>query len=279
MAHLIAASLLNSDSDVESVHSGNSASHSGSETGSEISSGSDNTPSIDSTDGLSDKEEALRSYYNGVVSTIDKLFDASILIRGTSRNFRASRAATHVEKDAEGNNVIEQFKTIVALKIKWLCPETPDWLVERLTRVIAMRRQQFYYQKAHQKRVAKESTIYQDKDPVVPRKVKPSESTTTIQVETKTQKEMTTLDHESSTSRRTKETSTTSKTVETVASNIIPENERPNIQTTGNFTPSEKRIGDHALPRPPEDPRGKAFVCPHCFLILGPEVRKPERWK
>ena len=110
--------------------------------------------STESSDQLPAAEKAAKYYYYGVVSIVDKLFDASILIRGATRNFRTSKAAAYIERDCEGQDILEEFKKIVSLKIKGLCPGTSDWLVERLTKAIAMRRQQFYYQRAHKGKMA-----------------------------------------------------------------------------------------------------------------------------
>jgi hypothetical protein len=118
-------SLINDDNEKQSLHSGRDSI---SEMGSEISSDSESIHSAQSTEishRLSD-EETLESYYDEVVDIVDKLFDISILIREVSRNFKISRTAAYIEKDEEGNDVLEEFKKIVSLKIKGLCQETPD---------------------------------------------------------------------------------------------------------------------------------------------------------
>ena len=96
----------------------------------------------------------LHGFYDQLVNFVNKLFNLSALIRKASRNFRMSRAAAHIEKDADGNNVLLEFKSIVAMKIRLLYPQTPDWLVNCLSDVISKRRQQFYYQRAHSRRRA-----------------------------------------------------------------------------------------------------------------------------
>ena len=107
------------------------------------------TPSDDIPDSPPGNEVQL--YYDEIDSIIDKLFEVSTLIRGTPRNFHTDAAAAHVEKDAEGNDALIEFKRMVSLKIKGLCPDTPEWLVNRLVDVISMRRQRFYYQRAQRK--------------------------------------------------------------------------------------------------------------------------------
>src|SRR5277367_5047320 len=83
---------------------------------------SDSTQSsVEASDGLPEEIEPLHSYLAEIESLVDRLFDLSILIRGASRNFRSNRAAMHVEIDAEGADVLEEFRPIVSLKIKWLC--------------------------------------------------------------------------------------------------------------------------------------------------------------
>jgi hypothetical protein len=58
------------------------------------------------------KYNALRSYYDEVISIIDNLFDVSIFIRGASNNLRWSRAASHVEKGENGSDMLARFRTI-----------------------------------------------------------------------------------------------------------------------------------------------------------------------
>src|SRR5579859_3650086 len=110
--------------------------------------------SSDTSDRTPNEVTILQSRHNKIIYLVDRLFDASILIRGTSRKFRTSSAAAHVEHDAEGNDLLADFQRVVLLRIKGLYPYTPPWLSERLAEVIAMRRRQFYYQRAHNRGLA-----------------------------------------------------------------------------------------------------------------------------
>lgn len=223
---------------------------------------------------------ALQRYYDEVVSIIDKLFDVSILIRGASRNFRTSRAAAHVETDAEGNDVLSEFKTIVSLKIRGLCPETPEWLVERLAKVITMRRQQFYYQRAHKKHLTAGSiNLPNETQPVAPYNQASRPTNNTVQFrETTQEREMTSPPRPSA--PKTSKSGTTMMTYDTIATELELQGE-PATTTSAlvKLAPSEKRIGEDIFPKPPKDPPGKAFECSQCFHILPAEVRKIGLWR
>jgi hypothetical protein len=161
LSDMLAASLVSGDSDNKSLRRHDNSS---SETESDISLDSEWLHSVKSKASYRRPDEVspnpLQGYHDEVVSIVDKLFDVSILIRGSSPNFRASRAAAHGEKDPERNDLLTEFKSIVSPRIAGLCPETPTWLVQRLTNVIAMQRQQFYYQRAHKNRLARISTVF-----------------------------------------------------------------------------------------------------------------------
>ena len=205
----------------------------------------------------------LRSYYYAaVVSIIDKLFDVSILIRGASRNFRTSRAAAYIEKDAEGNDVLGNFKRIVSLKIKGLCPATPEWLVERLTEVVSMRRQQFYYQRAHRRHLG--GTAQDGNDQVTLRN-----------------KGSTPLPKESQqfAAPISEKTVVTTKTYDTIATEFLPENDEAKTPMLAKIAPSEKRLRENIFPNPPKEPAGKAFECNQCFHMLAHETRKLALWR
>src|SRR5439155_3768546 len=68
-----------------------------------------------------------------------------------SRSFRRDRATLYIETDQDAKETLRQFDTLVAKKLEVLCQqvETPEWLKVRLTKLVTLRRQQFYYQKAH----------------------------------------------------------------------------------------------------------------------------------
>ena len=250
-----------------------------SEPESDISADSDSHPSVRSTASSHEpNDRVLLRYHCEVVSIVDKLFDVSILIRGTSRNFRASRAAVHVERDAEGNDVLPEFKTLVSLKIRGLCPDTPEWLVERLTKVIAMRRLQFYYQKAHRRHMAGIATTLRDETERMPRLRVASRPIEIDFVDPIQEPLMTTS--QSHAAPKTVKSGTTMMTYDTIATELVPQEEPGNTGTTiVKLAPSEKRIGENIFPNPPREPQGKAFECTQCFHILSEEIRKVALWR
>ena len=235
---------------------------------------SSDSDSIEIPPEASDEEtDCLRSYLSVIESIVDRLFDLSILIRGTSRNVRSSRASMHVEKDANGDDILEEFERIVEWKIKWLCQETEDWLAKRLAKAITMRRRHFYYQKRHCRKLAV-SNIPTSQEPIPERSIVRTrlmfDNGNTVQMEPKVNYV------EPRKSTRSEVTKTDSGTL---ATELKPEEEQKVKVAIANIAPSEKRIGENIFPDPPKEPQGKAFQCTQCFLIQPPETRNKNTWR
>jgi hypothetical protein len=207
---------------------------------------------------------ALRRYYDEIVNIVDNLFAVSILIRGTSPMFQASRAAAHVERDSEGNDILAEFKSIVGLRITALYPATPTWLVQRLQNLIGIRRQQFYYQRAHNRRLARIPTTFRDDD---------------VRVVSDSPGVYVREEYESAT-RKTTRSRPTVQTTETAATELILEIEQLTAPVPGKATLSEKRLGENLFPASPRGLVGKDFECNQCFYILPNETRlKEASWR
>ena len=204
---------------------------------------------------LPSEHKPIQAHNDTIANIVDRLFGVSILIRGVSANFRADRAATHVERDTEGNDVLEEFKVFTALKIKWLCRETPQWLVDRLTDAIALRRRQFYYQRAHRRNLAGSSRNYGENS------------------ETATQ---TIIIASTLAVAESMKTGTTGKTYGTLPTEYDEQKATTNYVP---LAPSEKRMGENIVPDPPKEPQGKPFECPQCFRILPAHTRDPGLWR
>ena len=277
---MIATSLVNGDSTTDFPRShGDSTS----ETKSSLSPDSESRPSVERDEFNQRPDEMeipdLRSYYDDVVQIIDKLFDVSMLIRRASRNFRATRAASYVERDADGNDVLEQFKKIVSLKVKGLCQETPNWLVERMKEVVAMRRQQFYYQRAHKKNLARIPAEFEEEGQLTSRPIMSSNAMAAVDTfETTSQKPRATKHHSPAAPRTTK-SGTSIKTYETIATELVLEDNQEGAEIFATAAPSEKRIGENIFPGPPKEPRGKAFECNQCFHIVPDTTRHVAAWR
>jgi hypothetical protein len=215
------------------------------------------------------RNRSLQAYYEEIVSIIDQLFDVSILIRGVSRKFRVSRAAAHVERDEDGKDILPAFKHIVRLKIAGLGPYAPEWLVDRLKDAVAMRRQQFYYQRAHKRRLAGASTSFGDDTQNVSILKEPSRPMQAPQPKDLMAKP------ESPAAPRTEKSRSTTKTYYTIATDPIPEDTRPPSLAK----PTKTEIAENIFPGPPKEPIEKAFECHQCFLILPDTFRKEELWR
>ena len=233
----------------------------------ETQSATSNLPDCDSSDEsvrevVEENTYCLRGYYNQVINFVNKLFDISILIRKASRKFRTRRAAAHVEKDAEGEDVLSEFKYIISLKIKGLYPRTPPWLVQRLADVITKRRQLFYYQKAHARRRAKNPVALESKH--------------FISKATKCEEPVT--DPHLPTDAKTTKTKSSMKTY-TTASEAIPKEEQLIGQSFGKPTLTEMRMTESAFPNPPKSGKYNTFTCNQCFEMLHAKMREPKSWR
>ena len=231
---------------------------------------SDSNASFSTTESAG-TSEPLNLYYYQIIYLINKLFDISILIRRASRKFRTSRAATHVEKDEDGNDILAEFRTIVRLRIEHLWPETPQWLVERLVDVVGKRRQQFYYQRAHKKRLERVPTAFDQEQsvstPANPITVSKVSSPPQLEVQEPTQLPA---------PPKTIKSGGTWKTT-TTASEILPPDGQKSIEMQLRPTRTEIGRGQGTFPKPPKS-TGYAFECSQCFSILPDETREPTLW-
>jgi len=264
---IVATSLVNDDSE-------NPFLHSHAESVSETESDTSELPHSVKSEGSSrelveENTYSLRGYYDQVVNFVHKLFDISLLIRKASRKFRTSRAAAHIETDAEGNDVLTEFNRITSLKIKGLYPETPLWLVQRLSDVITKRRQHFYYQKAHTKRRPKIPVAFLSEQPILSKsivEVDPFESTKRDEPITEPKLPADT--------RRTK--SKSSIKTYTTASELILEDVQPNARKP---TLTEIRMNESIFPKPPRNRKYNTFQCNQCFEMLHDKMKDPTLWR
>lgn len=238
--------------------------------------------SSSSTDSQGDSRSMMprsfRAYYTEVASIIDKLFQLSIFMRGTgrARKFRMTRAAAYVERDQEGNDVLPEFRTFVEFMIKNLRPSSPEpWLVNRLAEVIAMRRQQFYYQRAHKKNMSHKSESPQEETPI-----EINQQDTDIMQANRVKRTKTRSSLVKSETPGARGQSAKSKTNETAATELQATNERRPVESRVQAGPTKTEIaGRHVFPGPPKTPEGKDFECYQCFYIQPASVRKDELWK
>ena len=221
---------------------------------------------------------SLQGYYDQVVDFVNKLFDISILIRKASRKFRTSRAAAHIEKDAEGNDVLSEFKSIISLKIKGLYPQTPSWLVERLTDVVAKRRQQFYYQKAHTRRRAKIPVSSQTETQIVSAPMIPPRPTMEVDRSELTKHDVSITEPKPPAEPKTTKSKSSMKTY-TTASEPLPEDEQSITQLFGKPTLTEIRMNESIFPNPPKTGEYNTFQCNQCFEMLPDKMRNPTLWR
>lgn len=216
----------------------------------------------------------LQDYYDEVVDVINTLFDNSILIRKASRKFRTTRAAAHIEKDGEGNDVLLEFKSMISLRIKGLWPQTPPWLVDRLADVIAKRRQQFYYQRAHMRKLARVPTILQEEARIVSRQTGPSRPVIDADPSDMTKRNASIPEPRLPAAPQTTKSRSSAYTT---ASELIHEEPQSEPLMDVKPTPTEIVIGN-IFPKPPKS-SGYAFECNQCFHMLHDKMRESELWR
>jgi hypothetical protein len=237
-----------------------------------------------------DESESQRRKYNFLqsfdeaVSIIDDLFDISIFIRGaSSSSFRQGKAALYVERDEHGNDMIAQFRSLVEKKIELFCREadTPLWLQERLTKLVTLRRQQFYYQKAHIRHLAEKKPLSESEDkqvisaPERPRLTPEHVSESTPRPASAPSPAVWPIlaaDPKTIYSGSSKNTKGTSATELVLDRPVKPSNH-------GRVAPSEKRIREKIFPDPPREPRDKPFECNQCFYIQPSKTREENTWR
>lgn len=202
------------------------------------------------------------------------------MIKRSSRNSRASRAAGYVEKDDLGNDILLEFKSMVRLKIRGLWARTDDWLIERLVDVIAKRRQQFLYQRRHERRRSERPLVSFDDPPAVVVTQRPSTDPPTRPTSEKDQSPQRGL--ESSKERvgthalaaRQPHSGMQSSTASHLSRELrqIPEQE-------ARVTPTEVRIKEIVFPGLPPKGEHDTFQCTQCFQTLPEKMRNNESWR
>ena len=224
---------------------------------------------------LQRRQKNFQGCIDEVVSSIDNLFDISIFIRGASRSFRRDRAILHLEANKDGESVLSQFHSLIALKIDVLCREgdTPHWLKERVTRLITVRRQQFYYQRAHASHLAGNTPLSPRKEERVMFGSKPN-----VAKERTSESSLQTSPARNPSLSRVP-TSDSKTTIFSKATTAKVEEHPAASPRRASVTPSEIRLRENLFPNPPTEPHNKAFICNQCFYPQPPEVRDDKAWR
>ncbi|KAF2086811.1 hypothetical protein K490DRAFT_42927, partial [Saccharata proteae CBS 121410] len=253
----------------------------------------DDDVSVDSSgdDDESDEERPrteLEQRMSDVVDIIDNLYKLSIRIRSPTLQSRSLKAAAYRPKDAEtGVDVYSQYSihdkrhveelVAAARKASIASDESgPDWLVERLSRAITKRRQQFQYWRKHRDKLANErepvgSTIAPPERHAAPLLQIPDDQDTPLGVSfngihaSASDKAPRTIlsGTEVTAHDRTLDDAVDSKSVTSVATTAK--------DLTGNGID---------LPPPPKGADGERdFECPYCFVICPARYGRERSWK
>jgi hypothetical protein len=219
-------------------------------------------------------------YYDQTRDFLDKLFNLNVRVQKASRKFRSGRAAGHVEKDADGMDVLIEFQRIVQLKIEGLYKSTEPWLIDRLADAVAKRRQLFYYQRAHARRRGKAPqlpsniTAKDEKIPTVHSKQPITDGTQSSDIQVTRSRDVT-KHHKMEADTRTQGSIETY----TTASQLHFESEARPKRSSATPTRTELRIDESIFPPLPHKGPYETFQCTQCFEILLEAIRKRDSWK
>jgi hypothetical protein len=230
---------------------------------------------------LGTKKPALQLYYDQIVDFLDKLFDLSAMIKRSSRNSRESRAAGYVEKDDGGNDILLEFKAMTRLKIRGLWPRTDDWLIERLVDVIAKRRQQFLYQRRHERRRWERPTLTFDNPPATVVTQLQSIDLTTKPSNEKYQapQQPLELSKQHDVSMHAPAASQAPTVTQSSTASHLSRKQSQILEQEVRATPTELRIKESVFPDLPPKGEHDTFQCTQCFQILPEKMRTNESWR
>lgn len=203
----------------------------------------------------------LQASYGQLISMIEKFCHGSIFLRDS---FPVTAAVAHVEMDADGSNRLLDFERIVSLKVRGLYPATPDWLVKRLTKVIVMRRQQFYDRRINKRSATSLPGGFDLQAPVTLNGILQLDSFPTTMDQT-SKAGVQPMPNISKTIR----SQLTLATYRTVATEIL---EPVRLVTV-------TQLGKIKVPNPPKEPYGRAFECTQCFQVLPARLRSDQLWR
>lgn len=85
---------------------------------------------------------------------IDKLYKISHALRSSSSTARNERAARYVERDQEGNDITELFKSYAFAIASHRFPNTSLAIKDRLADALVLRRRKFLYVRRHQQKLS-----------------------------------------------------------------------------------------------------------------------------
>jgi hypothetical protein len=240
-------------------------------------------PTSQPTTLVQDGRLVLEEYYDQIVDFLNKLFNLSARVQNASRKFRAKRAVGHVERDADGTDVLIEFKHMVRLKIAGLHKLTEPWLVDRLADAVTKRRQLFYYQKAHASRRGKLHEVVSVSTATQGEEVA-TEDIVTAPINPTAETKLSSIQATSREATRHPELEKDTKTqvsmeTHTTATQLNIESDQWLESGTAKPTQTELRIDESIFPPLPPKGRYGTFQCTQCFETLSEAVRKAHLWK
>jgi hypothetical protein len=200
-------------------------------------------------------------------------FAKALTMKGIAEDASASRrflgpSAAHVEKDADGIDVLPGFRFIISLKVRGLYPKTPPWLVDRIADMVTRRRQYFYYQRKHMaSRRAKHPTIGQSDFQPTSSPIVPSKPMTKVDQSEPTNHDVN-LKERNSPAVRQATSSRESMRTSTMASELVLDDGKRINQSSAKPMPTEMWMGESIFPNPPKSGDYKTFECSQCFEKL-----------
>lgn len=220
-------------------------------------------------------QSELAGYYLTITEIIGRLFKLSIATRSPSVQNAATRSASFIEKDEEGNDLSVLFEQYVLQRIVHHYPELSPRIAERLSRAIGRRRRQFMYQRRHREKLGRaprgerqSATLTQIVETDNLKSSVPNEAAVSISEAYVTTGLERSVFHHSILS-------------ETTATQYVPRPEQPQTPSTKSFSTASGVFqgSEIDIPPPVSPDKDQEFECPYCFFILSSEFKEQRTWR
>lgn len=218
----------------------------------------------------------------GIEKAIDRLYRLSLLIRQPSRSSQNEKAEQFIMRDEENNVLNDTFAAFVLQIVDHYFPHAPEFLRNKLSHGIVVRRQRFLYRRHHQRKLSvvhptkegtREDLVYDAKNRETDTTVRASRLADEPSLSPTLILEL----HRSKTSDLS-QTSASALRKHNLPLDRALEDAKSNQSTAFTATPSSSAPIE--LPRPPKPAAGsKEFECPYCCLILPIKESKASHWR
>lgn len=218
----------------------------------------------------------------GIEKAIDRLYRLSLIIRQPSRASQNEKAAKYTLKDDEGNNNDMGFAEAFSQIVNHRFPDAPDFLRNKLSTDIIIRRKRFLYRQSHQRKLAEAGTNAGDK------KEESTAAKSVISQITLRQQDKSAQAHELKEDTTVRTIVNIAPALSRTSASAVPKRRLPLMRALDDTqsVPSTVVTTSHSvstpveLPHPPKPGTGsKEFECPYCCLVLPIKEATAHRWR